>query len=141
MFRKGGLRPFCNGLIPTLSRDFMFGGTYTFLRLELQYRFQLEPQQQWLANMVAASIATVLSGPFNLARNVQYATKSRKIADGVIPILQDLVKETLEQPTALKKYKYLQTRLRIGAGTIRVAVGMSFGQVLYDKLMGIVSYS
>lgn len=137
MFQKGGIRPFCNGLIPTVLRDLVFGGTYTFLRLEIQYRLQLRQDQQWGANMISAAFATVVSGPFNLARNVQYATRSRKIADGVLPILQDLITETSTRPTLWSKYVYVQSRLRIGWGTVRVAVGMSFGQVLYDRLMGI----
>mmetsp|Transcript_14262 Transcript_14262/g.34636 ORF Transcript_14262/g.34636 Transcript_14262/m.34636 type:complete len:277 (-) Transcript_14262:193-1023(-) len=84
MLRKGGSRPFTNGMLPTVLRDLVFGGCYTVIRFELQYRFQLSNNDyQWAANMAAAAMATIVSGPFNLARNVQYATRSRHKADSV----------------------------------------------------------
>lgn len=136
MIRKGGLRPFSNGLIPTVARDMVFGGCYTFLRLELQYRFQLTSDTQWIANLVAAALATVVSGPFNLARNVQYATKSEHVSDTVREVLTTLVRETQELPTAFQRWRHIQNRLRIGWGTARVAVGMAFGHSVYDFLHG-----
>jgi hypothetical protein len=136
MLRKGGLRPFGNGLIPTVARDMVFGGCYTFLRLELQYRFELTSDTQWMANLVAAALATVVSGPFNLARNVQYATKSRHVADTVREVLTTLVRETQDLPTGFQKWRHIQNRLRIGWGTARVAVGMAFGHSVYDFLHG-----
>jgi hypothetical protein len=137
MFQKGGIRPFRNGLLPTVYRDLVFGGTYTFLRLELQYRLDLgrRPDHQWMANMTAAALATIVSGPFNLARNVQYATRSKHKADDVSKVLQEFVAETKLQPTVWGKLKFVQHRLRIGWGTIRVAVGMSFGHFVYDRMM------
>jgi hypothetical protein len=136
MFHKGGIRPFCNGLIPTVLRDLVFGGCYTFGRLEIQYRLQLQPDQQWFANMTAAAFATIVSGPFNLVRNVQYATKSRHVADTVRTVLANFVAETQSRPALSTKIKFVQSRLRIGWGTVRVAVGMSFGHYIYDKMMG-----
>lgn len=137
MFRKGGLRPFGNGLIPTVLRDLCFGGTYTFLRLEIQYVFQLRPEQQWGANTVAAALATVVSAPFNLVRNVQYATRSREKADSISKILHDFVREVRSHDTKWQRARYFQTRLRIGWGTVRVAFGMAFGHLVYDNLMGL----
>jgi hypothetical protein len=136
MLKKGGLRPFLNGMIPTVMRDLVFGGCYTFLRFELQYRFQLSTDYQWAANFVAAAMATVLSGPFNLARNVQYSTRSHHVADTVTEVFNNLVQETRERPNPYEKCKHIQNRLRIGWGTTRVAVGMSFGHYVYDKLAG-----
>lgn len=137
MFRKGGLRPFGNGLVPTVLRDLFFGGTYTFLRLELQYLLQLTPDQQWGANMAAAAMATVVSAPFNLVRNVQYATRSREKADSISKILQDFVREARGHKTGWQRARYIQNRLRIGWGTVRVAIGMAFGHLVYDNLMGL----
>ena len=137
MFRKGGLRPFTNGLAPTVLRDLCFGGTYTFLRLELQYLLQLTPEQQWGANMAAAALATVVSAPFNLVRNVQYATRSREKADTISKILEDFVREARSHKTSWQSARYIQNRLRIGWGTVRVAVGMAFGHLVYDNLMGL----
>ena len=137
MFRKGGLRPFGNGLVPTVLRDLCFGGTYTFLRLELQYFFQLTPEKQWGANMAAAAMATIVSAPFNLVRNVQYATRSREKADTVSKILEDFVEKARSHKTSWQRARYVQNRLRIGWGTVRVAVGMAFGHLVYDNLMGL----
>ncbi|KAG7373195.1 mitochondrial carrier protein [Nitzschia inconspicua] len=136
MFEKGGLRPFGNGLLPTVYRDLVFGGTYTFLRLELQYRLELSQDKQWTANMAAAAMATIVSGPFNLARNVQYATRSKHKADNVSKVLHDFVVETQQQSTLWGKMRFVQNRLRIGWGTVRVAVGMSFGHFVYDRMLG-----
>lgn len=141
MMRKGGIRPFCNGLIPTIIRDLVFGGTYTLLRFELQYRLQLPSEYQWLSNFMAAALATVVSGPFNLARNVQYATKSRHVADTVKEVLTQFAHETFERPTLYEKSLHVQNRLRIGWGTARVALGMSFGHFVYDKLVGLYELS
>lgn len=137
MFRKGGLRPFGNGLLPTVLRDLCFGGTYTFLRLELQFLFQIPAEQQWIANMSAAAMATIVSAPFNLVRNVQYATRSREKADTISTVLRDFMTETHRQQSAWKRTRFVQNRLRIGWGTVRVAIGMAFGHFVYDNLMGI----
>ncbi|CAJ1931275.1 unnamed protein product [Cylindrotheca closterium] len=135
MLRKGGIRPFTNGMLPTVLRDLVFGGCYTVIRFELQYRFQLSNNDyQWAANMAAAAMATIVSGPFNLARNVQYATRSHKAADSVIEVFVNFLGEVKELPTALQKCKHVQNRLRIGWGTARVAIGMSFGHFVYDRL-------
>eukprot|EP00980_Cylindrotheca_fusiformis_P008593 scaffold1828_cov98-Cylindrotheca_fusiformis.AAC.2 len=135
MLRKGGLRPFFNGMIPTVLRDLVFGGCYTLIRFELQYRFQLSNNDyQWAANMLAAALATIASGPFNLARNVQYATRSRNVADPIREVFVNFRSEIKERPTMLAKCKHIQNRLRIGWGTARVAVGMSFGHFVYDRL-------
>lgn len=141
MLRKGGIRPFCNGLVPTVIRDLMFGGTYTLLRFELQYRLQLGTDYQWVSNFVAAALATVVSGPLNLARNVQYATKSRHVADTVRDVLSQFLLEISQRQTLLEKSIHVQNRLRIGWGTARVALGMTFGHYVYDKLVGMYELS
>lgn len=134
MFRQGGVRPFLNGLTPTLLRDVLFGGVYTYLRLEMQF-YGLPPEYQWAANMAAAAIATVVSGPFNLARNEQYSTRSVAKAPTIMEVFLGLIKEVHQLPTTYEKCHHLQTRLRIGYGTMRVAVGMAFGHSVYDTCM------
>jgi hypothetical protein len=114
MLRKGGVRPFFNGMAPTVLRDVVFGGFYTFLRLEAQPAFGLAPEHQWMANVGAAAVATVASGPFNLARNVQYATHSEQRAPTIAQVLANLVQEIEEKQTWHRKWHYLQERLRIG---------------------------
>ena len=135
---QSSLRPFFNGLAPTLARDVAFGGCYTFLRLQLQCLWNLESHntsKKWLSNVCAAALATVVSGPFNYVRNVQFATKSHETADGMWQILSHLLNETRAQgPDAYARLRFLQQRLRIGWGTARVALGMSFAQGVYDWL-------
>lgn len=128
------IRPFFNGLSPTVARDVVFGGTYTWLRLQLPLWWDLAPNQHWIGNFVAAALATVLSGPLNYVRNVQFATHSHEKATPILRILQELASETAKQPGNVQKLHHLQNKLRIGWGTARVAMGMSFAHAVYDWL-------
>jgi hypothetical protein len=136
MFQKssGSIRPFFNGLAPTLARDVVFGGTYTWLRLQLSFTFELEPHQEWRGNFVAAGLATIVSGPFNYVRTIQFATRSHEKADRMVYILRDLAQATARQDGLLAALRFLQARLRIGWGTARVAFGMSFAHAVYNGL-------
>lgn len=135
MIRKAGsLRPFFNGLAPTVYRDVVFGGCYTWLRLQIQWWLDLQPNEQYIGNFVAAGLATVASGPFNYARNIQYATSSRDRAQNTVQILQELMEQVAKEKTAIQKWSLLQNRLRIGWGTARVALGMTFAHSVYDTL-------
>lgn len=131
LHKAGGLRPFWNGLLPTLYRDVTFGGVYTFLRFRIQACGQLD---QWQANCLAAALATIASGPFNYVRNIQYGTKSREKALSTWMILKDLWWQTAEQDSLQRRIQFLTTKLRIGWGTIRVSLGMSLGHTIYDLL-------
>jgi Mitochondrial carrier protein len=116
----GSLRPFANGLLPTIYRDVVFGGCYTYMRLELQYSFP--SSQPWQTNMIAAGVATALSGPFNYVRNIQYGTKSNARAPSTYAVLVDLARETCTAPRTrmLDRLVFLCTKLRVGWGTVRV---------------------
>jgi hypothetical protein len=130
----GSLRPFANGLLPTIYRDVVFGGCYTYMRLELQYSFP--SSQPWQTNMIAAGVATALSGPFNYVRNIQYGTKSNARAPNTYAVLVDLARETCASPRTRMSDRlvFLCTKLRVGWGTVRVALGVSFGHAVYDYL-------
>jgi Mitochondrial carrier protein len=138
MIRKSGfsIRPFYNGVIPTVMRDVVFGGTYTWLRLQIKIWFSLSNQQQWMGNFVAAGLATILSGPFNYVRTIQFATRSHEIAPSTIHILKNLMNETLskDHETVFSRLQFLQNKLRIGWGTARVAIGMAFAHSVYNWL-------
>ena len=132
--RSQSVRPFFNGLGPTLARDVAFGGVYTYARLQLPFWFDFQ-QQQWVGNFFAAALATVISGPFNYVRNVQFATRSSETADGMVRILRDLAVSVRQvDGGTLEKLHFLQQRLRIGWGTARVAMGMTFAHAVYDWL-------
>lgn len=130
----GSVRPFMNGMGPTLSRDAVFGGCYTWMRLQIQWWGDLPQHEQWKANLIAAGLATVASGPFNYVRNVQYATRSKDTADGTSRILRELVVQVNQLETTLQKLHFVQNRLRIGWGTMRVAMGVALGHSVYDWL-------
>lgn len=130
MFRRGGLRPFCNGMLPTVLRDVIFGGTYTLLRTRTN-EF-LPPEMHWVGNMGAAGVATIISGPLNLARNMQYAAKPSEVGQSITEVLIVLRNEIVAEKGTLNKISHVQQRLRIGWGTARVAVGMAFGNHVYD---------
>lgn len=135
MWKKGGFRPFLNGLRPTLYRDVVFGGCYTYLRYVINSQLSISREHQWIGNVTAAAVATIASGPFNLARNVQYATKSKKQAPTIPHVLYKLTEQVAAQDTVSGKLHLLQNRLRIGFGTARVALGMAFGHYVYDQCM------
>jgi hypothetical protein len=135
MVRKSGsIRPFFNGIAPTLARDVVFGGTYTWLRLQLAFWLELEPHQEWTSNLVAAGLATIVSGPFNYVRTIQFSTRSHEKAEHMMYILRDLAQTTARQDGVLAALRFLQARLRIGWGTARVAFGMSFAHAVYNGL-------
>eukprot|EP00038_Savillea_parva_P014343 m.10808 g.10808 ORF g.10808 m.10808 type:complete len:481 (-) comp2780_c0_seq1:144-1586(-) len=137
MWANGGWAPFMRGLWPRLMRDIVFGATYTSLRF--RWGEQVPEHLELLTNTLAAGTATVLSGPLNYAQNIQYGTSSKAEQPGTYRILRDLVRETRAQTTPTGKLSLLTSRLRIGWGTVRVAFGMAFGNLLYDGFLDAAS--
>ena len=134
MLQQGGIGVLYKGLASTLLRDVTFGGCYTFMRLQAQWVYDLPPEYQWMANLFAAALATIVSGPFNLVRNVQYSTKSSEISPTSYEVISELMNETRQIESTPQQLRYLSQRLRIGWGTARVATGMAFGHWVYDGL-------
>jgi hypothetical protein len=130
MFRRGGLRPFCNGMLPTVLRDVIFGGAYSLIRTHTNA--YLPSEMHWIGNMGAAGVATIMSGPLNLARNMQYAAKPSEVGQTIVEVLVVLRNEIMAEQGTMNKISHVQQRLRIGWGTARVAVGMAFGNHVYD---------
>ena len=117
-------------------RDAVFGVTYELLRTECR-RSALDPSQQsskLLCNTAAGAAATILSGPFNYARNMQYALPVGDKAPSTLVVVRQLWVEAAQEPSALARLRFLQIRLRIGWGSLRVAVGMALGQALFDTV-------
>jgi hypothetical protein len=127
MFEKGGWRPFASGLGPTVGRDAVFGSVYTGVRRTCG--------SDGLCNTLAAVLATVISSPFNLARNAQFATAPDERPPSTVMTLKQLAKETNELDGLLARAKYVQYRLCWGWGTLRVGLGMSCGAKVYDTLV------
>ena len=136
MWKRAGFKPFFHGCLPTICRDVVFGGVYTFARYNLRDA-AWTGDEQWACNMASAALATVASGPFNLARNVQFATSASAERPSISKVLSNLWRKTWRRKGILKRLGYLQNRLRIGWGTARVAAGMALGQQVYDTLLSL----
>ena len=138
MWQRAGFAPFFHGFLPTVIRDVVFGGTYTYIRYLLKDSEYIG-EAQWASNMGAAALATVASGPFNLARNIQFATSSTAARPSIACVLSSLLRKTWRRKRLVCRLAYLQNRLRIGWGTGRVAVGMALGQYCYDTLFSMAT--
>eukprot|EP00981_Chlorochromonas_danica_P012960 scaffold5626_cov258-Ochromonas_danica.AAC.1 len=141
ILKKGGLRQFFVGSSATINRDLIFGGSFAFLRHEVlpmirEWRQQgegidslnWEPKRaSFTTNLIAATVATILSSPVNYVRNVHYATPPDSAPQSTWRILTDLLGEAKQESTLWKRWRYIQQRLRLGWGTARVGCGMAFG--------------
>jgi len=88
-------------------------------------------------DLISASFATVLSGPFNYVRNMKYATAANIKPESQWILLKELYSKTkvmIHNNGIYEGLSYLQQRLRIGWGTARVGVGMAFGQWIFDRV-------
>ena len=140
MWRDGGIQPFLKGTSPTIMRDLIFGGVYSSLRNGLIFTLEeyegpdnaLTPTQTFILNVVAAGLATTVSGPFNYVRNIKYSFPADITPPSSAQILRDVWKEMLAKPTFWERCSLMQDRLRIGWGTARVAVGMAFTNHIYQ---------
>jgi hypothetical protein len=135
MYKGGGVKPFLNGMFPTILRDITFGCIYEVGRHQIRSRMGDHLQYQLLGDMTAAGLSTVLAGPFNYARNIQFQTPPDQKQLSVPSILNNLWRESQElHPTIRSKLSFFQRRFRVGWGTARVAVGMAVGQQVFDRL-------
>ena len=142
----GGIRPFINGIVPTICRDMLFGGAYASLRFtfERKLRDMLLSDEQGamiqsgmiapVSQFTAAAIATTASSPINYWRNMQFATRLGSNPVGFVTCMKELKWSIVEAPTVRGKVRQIGMKLRVGWGTVRVATGMAVGQQLYDYL-------
>ncbi|WP_419419192.1 MC/SLC25 family protein [Legionella sp. D16C41] len=141
MAKAGGFKPFVKGTGATMARDIAFGGTYEVMRKMLYDSFAKENSTtnskdnsslKFLCNMASAGAATVISGPLNFARNIQYATPPNQKPPTTFAVLRSLWREAKTYETPLNKARFFQDRIKVGWGTARVAVGMTVGQTFFD---------
>ena len=143
MWHEGGLKSFTKGTRATIGRDIIFGSSYEIIRTAL--RNNLTPNNPLpppISNITllfsydlgAAAIASILAGPFNYARTLQYGT-APNIKPLTIPkIFEDLWKKSKrENKTILSRLYFFQREFKVGWGTARIAVGMSVGQLIFDN--------
>ena len=141
-WRRGGLAAFFTGFGATVARDVTFGALFSFLRRRLRLFFYghkaayEEHKTCFCADAAAASLAAVASGPFNYARNRQFAHHSKnKSPPSVIASLLYFRHALHQRDTLYAKARYAQTRLMIGWGTLRVAAGMGLSSLCYNLLI------
>ena len=140
MLKKGGMRIFLVGTTATVLRDLVFGGTYGLLRHTLA-SVNVEALDEdgqsvlhrptFVQNLIAASMGTVLSSPWNYVRNIHYGTPSGVRPDTTLSIWQGLLDRAAEEKSLFRRLKLLQVQLRVGWGTARVGCGMAVSSSVY----------
>lgn len=130
---RAGYSVFFKGMVSTMTRDSIFGVSYEVGRRNIAHMLQAGERHDLLfvANMSAAMAATVLSAPFNYVRTIQYAHIAEKERRPMWNQMLRLWANAKLEPSPLR---YLGQRLRIGWGTMRVAVGMAVAQLLFAKI-------
>jgi hypothetical protein len=129
MFKRGGVRVFVVGTGATVNRDLVFGGVYALMRHELLTSAKNDGDRKnnkkktppgFLVNLISACIATVASSPWNYVRNVHYATEKGQSPLPSWAIVRGLWDDAMREGSLFERVRFLQTRLRIGWGTVRV---------------------
>merc|ERR1711959_198321 len=141
MWSSGGARSFVKGTAPTVLRDVVFGGVFSGTRHTIASSKRDQegaPAQGFVVDMISAAAATVLSGPMNYCRNMIYAPPPEIKPATAWQHLGRLHQEAMAEPTLLARCALVQQRLRIGWGTMRVAVGMATGAQLFDRFSALL---
>jgi hypothetical protein len=134
-----GFRPFTKGIVATVIRDAMFGGSFAIIKCytkpaALPSSHPPSTAHRLLDNgsiLLAGATATIASAPWNYARNIKYATPPGQPIPSIWCCLRDLFRDA--RTADCGTLKFLQQRLRIGWGTARVACGMAVGFQLYEQ--------
>ena len=166
IYAHGGALAFTRGMKATMARDMVFGMTYSSLRRYASSKQQQAPtawrrSREFAVNAASAAVATVVSGPFNYVRNVQFAKvrgwrrsaraararhalslRARASQFGVDerpPSIREALRyfahEAQAREGVVARLRYVQTRLMIGWGTLRVASGMAITALGYSALL------
>ena len=112
-----------------MLRDLVFGGTYGLIRhtlasVDSRARGEdscknLLNRPTFIQNLIAASLGTIISSPWNYVRNVHYGTPSGVKPDSTLAIWQELLDKAAQEKSLLRRLKLLQVQLRVGWGTAR----------------------
>jgi hypothetical protein len=142
MFKRGGVRVFVVGTGATVNRDLVFGGVYALMRHELLTSAKNDEDRKnnkkktppgFLVNLISACIATVASSPWNYVRNVHYATEKGQSPLPSWAIVRGLWDDAMREGSLFERVRFLQTRLRIGWGTVRVLLVAKNGLALQNS--------
>jgi len=141
IYAHGGALAFTRGMKATMARDMVFGMVYSSLRRYTSSKQQQAPtawrrSREFAVNAASAAVATVVSGPFNYVRNVQFAKFGVDERPPSIPeALRYFARAAREREGVVARARYVQTRLMIGWGTLRVASGMAITALGYNALL------
>jgi hypothetical protein len=127
---RGSSRVFFRGFYATILRDAAFGGVFALLRWQ---HADKTGGTSFSSSAFAAAIATIVSSPFNYARNVQFDTPAKARSLSVFAALRHLTTRVGQKVGVLEKASYVQNRLRLGWGTLRVSSGMALTSELYES--------
>ncbi|CAM9689094.1 unnamed protein product, partial [Chrysoparadoxa australica] len=135
MYRKGGLGSFFKGAQSTVFRDSVFGAVFTTLR-----HAGSRGDSSFGVDFASSAVATVLSSPMNYARNIEYSLPAHSRENGW-SICKKLLSKVSYQTLGLWiACRFVLTRLRIGWGTLRVAVGMACGSKVYGRCLASIEH-
>eukprot|EP00419_Tripos_fusus_P052035 CAMPEP_0172818342 /NCGR_PEP_ID=MMETSP1075-20121228/13861_1 /TAXON_ID=2916 /ORGANISM="Ceratium fusus, Strain PA161109" /LENGTH=283 /DNA_ID=CAMNT_0013658701 /DNA_START=89 /DNA_END=936 /DNA_ORIENTATION=- len=139
MWKEHGGKAFTTGMGVTALRDAIFGGVYAGARRTINDRL-LSPARSCAAaterrhtglqaavvDMSAGAMATAISSPLNYARNMKFANLHTQEPPGIKAALAQLGGEVLARHRCEGPFmaaSYLQQRLGLGWGAVRVGVG------------------
>jgi hypothetical protein len=138
IYQARGFAGFYVGLHATVGRDSVFGIVYEVVRTAAKAHFGVmdldsggSSASNFMFDAVAAMTATLASSPFNYARNRVLATHTGER----VPTIRECWR-ALYQESLLQEYRiaFLERRLQIGWGTLRVAFTMGLGQNLFWRV-------
>jgi hypothetical protein len=129
--KANGFKGLFHGFPATCQRDIVFSTLYTFYIPQIKSKYSDNMYKQMLAISGVSCIFTIFSAPFNYVRNVKYH-EIKNHSDSSLKIISNLIKTAYQEPNPIK---YISKKLCLGIGSLRVGIGMAFGQILYDKLL------
>ncbi|KAL8273560.1 hypothetical protein Esti_002487 [Eimeria stiedai] len=161
LYLQGGPATLYRGLIATLVRDSFFGGVYCCFRHNLMCRLgtssygsgslyagsqstsapgllgETSTDRATLLkgfglNTVAAGIAVALSSPLNYVRNMQLAAAPDAAVPRMLPLLRQLRVQAAEASGLSARMRVVSRSVLVGWGSLRAAVGMGFGSLVFD---------
>mmetsp|Transcript_10044 Transcript_10044/g.22557 ORF Transcript_10044/g.22557 Transcript_10044/m.22557 type:complete len:297 (+) Transcript_10044:58-948(+) len=137
LYRDAGPLVFLRGAFPTMLRDAIFGLCFA-CRKGLQEDQGGNEAQNFAVAVLCAAVGTTLSSPFNYIRNLAYAEPSWMELETVKSkkaywdrVFADLASDVRAQETKAGAMRCLQSRFRLGWGTLRVAIGMGLTDQAY----------
>lgn len=133
LYQRGGLPSYFRGFTATLGRDMIWGGAFALINYSLTPPAQdnkVQRNYSLYGSLVAGVVATVISSPFNFVRNIHFSTHPREPIRPALEILSRLHRHAFESESP---FRYLQMRLCLGWGTMRVGVGMAMTATLYES--------